>query len=223
MTQNKLKELSEAFKNKWGNAYDISLDNACRKSYQDRLNSNKSCNVCDNKLNNSHPILDLDKHNSNNLNSFCHSGLRISGQKCSLNRHASNTVCNPCQNGAGERCDNVKSVDIKPGDILDVLHGGFTDFNLDLLKDMSQFKNYSTVGGQNSHSAAQTLTSCQTSVNIAAAIESEDTQTGAVFPFREYYSSSENYQTQPVFPGDASIKDDVESTCHGETALGAKF
>lgn len=68
---------------------------------------------------------------------------------------------------------------------------------------MSQSKTCSSVEDINSYSAAETLTSCHTSMNISG---TGSTQSGPVFPFRGYYSSSnEELQAQPVFPSDAKI------------------
>lgn len=68
---------------------------------------------------------------------------------------------------------------------------------------MSQSKTCSSVEDIhiNSYSAAETLTSCHSSMNIS---EASSTQSGPVFPFRGYYPSS-NEELQPVFPSDAKI------------------
>lgn len=111
---------------------------------------------------------------------------------------------NAYQNGAGERCDSVKNIDLDSGDILNnVFQSDINDFNLDFLKSMSQSKTFASTEGLSSYGAAGTLTSCQTNLSSS---EPNTTHTGPVFPFRGCYSSSnEDYQTQPVFPESTKI------------------
>lgn len=129
---------------------------------------------------------------------------------------------NAYQNGAGERCDSVKNVDIDSGDILNnAFQNDISDFNLDLLKGMSQPKTFSSIEGISSYPAAETLTSsCQASMSIS---ESDSTQTGPVFPFRGYYSSSnEGFLPQPVFPCSAKISN-AGTTFSGKISSGTTF
>lgn len=247
-TQNDLKKLRETFEHKWGNVSDSLLDNAAHAFNQENLDSNKPSESCDNRHGNNCRNLNVAMHVGDPISSVGHNGFGNACHKLdssrsnathsgfdnachglNLNQHADNMVRNACQYGAAERerCDNikpVKTINIDPGDILDVLQSDISDFNLDLLKDMSQFKSFHPMGGRNSYSSTGTVTSCRENVKFENdVLEAESIQKGAGFPLREYYTPADSYHTQPVFPGNMRIIDQTGTTFNDKTAGGGRI
>ena len=242
-TQNELKKLSETFEDKWGNVSDSLLDNAGNACNDENLDSNKNGNLCDNRHGNNCENLFVATHVGESLNEVRHNGFgntcdTLNGSvKCNNTHSRFNNAChklslnqdadmlqNACQFGAVDRCDNikpVKNVNVEPGDILDVLQSdNINDFNLDLLKDMSQYKFSPAVGGRNTYSSSGTLGSCHENVGLEnhATTEAGSIQKGAGFPFGDYYTQVSSYHTQPVFPSNMRAVGPNGTTFNDKTA-----
>ena len=224
-TKSELKKLSATFEGKWGNVSDSLFDNAANGCNDQNLDSNKTGHLCDNRHSNNSGNVFVATHagessnhvggngfgnacNTLNNNLTCNttqSGFNNACHKLSFN-HDADVSRNVCHFGAEDRCDNnksVKNVNIEPGDILDALHSdNISDFNLDLLKDMSQNKASTSLDGHNSYSSNGNLLSCYKDVELENHVTPETglTQKGAGFHYRNYYTALNNYDTQPVFP-----------------------
>lgn len=240
-TQIELKKLSETFEGKWGNVSDSMLDKAGNTCND--LESNKNGNLCDNQQGNNCENLFVATHVDGSLNEVghngfgntrdtlnnnlacntTHSGFNKTCHKLSLNQDA-DLLRNACQYGAVDRCDNikpVKNVNVEPGDILDVLQSdNINDFNLDLLKDMSQYKSSHLMGGHNTYLSSGTLGSSHENVGLENHVTQEEgsTHKGAGFPFGDYYTPVSSYHTQPVFPSNIGAVGPPGTTFNDKTA-----